>query len=225
MSDEAHPNKSAASPFTPRPVPRLHLVTDRRLCGDRSLANVVAEAARGGLGAVQLREKDLPGGPLLTEALALKRVLGTTLLLVNERVDVAAAAGAAGVHLPGDGLPADVARRLLSPDALIGWSVHNVAEARAAEQAGADYVILGTIFATASKPGRTPAGLALVEATTRAVRLPVIAIGGIDEHNVAAVIGAGAWGVAVMSAILRAPAPAVATERLQAIVGRETAWR
>ncbi|MGN6810000.1 MAG: thiamine phosphate synthase, partial [Thermomicrobiales bacterium] len=165
------------------------------------------------------------GGPLLAEALALKRVLGATLLVVNERADVAAAAGAAGVHLPGDGLPVDVARRLLGPDALIGRSAHSVAEAQAAEQAGADYVILGTIFATASKPGREPAGLALVEATAQAVRLPVIAIGGIDEQNVAAVIGAGAWGVAVMSAILRAPAPAVAAERLQAIVGRETAWR
>jgi thiamine-phosphate pyrophosphorylase len=200
-------------------------VTDQRLCGERPLVDVVAEAARSGLGAVQLREKDLAGGPLLAEALALKRVLGATLLVVNERADVAAAAGAAGVHLPGDGLPVDVARRLLGPDALIGRSAHSVADAQAAEQAGADYVILGTIFATASKPDREPAGLALVEATAQAVRLPVIAIGGIDEQNVAAVIGAGAWGVAVMSAILRAPAPAVAAERLQAIVGRETAWR
>ncbi|HEU5329999.1 MAG: thiamine phosphate synthase [Thermomicrobiales bacterium] len=223
MAEETGAHELAAAPS--QPAPRLHLVTDRRLCGERPLVDVVAEAARGGLGAVQLREKDLSGGPLLAEALALKRVLGATLLVVNERADVAAAAGAAGVHLPGDGLPVDVARRLLGPDALIGRSAHSVAEAQAAEQAGADYVILGTIFATASKPGREPAGLALVEATAQAVRLPVIAIGGIDEQNVAAVIGAGAWGVAVMSAILRAPAPAVAAERLQAIVGRETAWR
>jgi len=223
VADEPSALEPTTSPL--QPVPRLHLVTDQRLCGERPLVDVVAEAARSGLGAVQLREKDLAGGPLLAEALALKRVLGATLLVVNERADVAAAAGAAGVHLPGDGLPVDVARRLLGPDALIGRSAHSVAEAQAAEQAGADYVILGTIFATASKPDREPAGLALVEATAQAVRLPVIAIGGIDEQNVAAVIGAGAWGVAVMSAILRAPAPAVAAERLQAIVGRETAWR
>ncbi len=206
-------------------VPRLHLVTDRRLRGDSGLTALVAEAAAGGLGAVQLREKDLPGGDLLHLAEALLRALGDTPLLVNERVDVALAAGAAGVHLPAAGLPTPAVRRLVGPDRLVGRSVHSLEEARQAEDEGADYVILGTIFATPSKPGRTPAGLPLVREVTAAVRLPVIAIGGIDERNAAAVIGAGAHGVAVSSAILRAPAPALVVERLAEIIAREGAWR
>lgn len=208
-------------PAPRRAVPRLHLVTDRHACGDRALVEVVAEAARGGLGAVQLREKELPGGPLLAAARALSRVLPGTPLLINERVDVALAAGAAGVHLPGAGLPVAVARGLLPPEALVGRSVHSVEEARLAEAEGADYVVLGTIFATASKPGREPGGLPLVRAVTGAVGVPTIAIGGIDERNLAATIGAGAWGVAVMSAILGAPAPALVVERLGEIIARE----
>ena len=138
---------------------------------------------------------------------------------------MALAVGADGAHLPADGLPIAVARRLLGPDAVVGRAVHAVAEAERAEAEGADYVLLGTIFATASKPGREPGGLDLVRAAARAVRIPVIAIGGIDERNVAATIGAGAYGVAVMSAILRAPAPAAVVERLQEIIAREGAWR
>lgn len=220
MSDGIHVLRGDAAPLRP-PVPRLHLVTDRRLRGDRSLVAVVAEAARAGVGAVQLREKDLPGGALLAEAEVLRRVLGATPLLVNDRADVALAAGAAGVHLPAAGLPVGVARRLLGPWALIGRSVHGVEEARRAADEGADYVILGTIFATGSKPGRVPAGLALVAATARAVALPVIAIGGINQENAAATVAAGAHGIAVMSAILSAPSPAAATAALRAVLGAE----
>lgn len=220
MSDGIHVLRGDAAPPRP-PVPRLHLVTDRRLRGDRSLVAVVAEAARAGVGAVQLREKDLPGGALLAEAEVLRRVLGATPLLVNDRADVALAAGAAGVHLPAAGLPVGVARRLLGPWALIGRSVHGVEEARRAADEGADYVILGTIFATGSKPGRVPAGLALVAATARAVALPVIVIGGINQENAAATVAAGAHGIAVMSAILSAPSPAAATAALRAALGSE----
>ena len=216
-------NPSPAEPR--RTVPRLQLVTDRRQCGDRPLAAIVAEAAAGGLGAVQLREKDLPAAALLALAQELRHVAPDTPLLVNDRVDVALAVGADGVHLPAEGLPIALARRLLGPDAVVGRAVHAVAEAERAEAEGADYVLLGTIFATASKPGREPGGLDLVRAAARAVRIPVIAIGGIDERNVAATIGAGAYGVAVMSAILRAPAPAAVVERLQEIIAREGAWR
>jgi thiamine-phosphate diphosphorylase len=203
-------------------VPRLHLVTNRRLCGDRPQAAIVAEAARGGLGAVQLREMDLAPVELLKEAEALLPVLGSALLIVNGQVDVARAVGAAGVHLPGDAAPIAAARAALGAAALIGRSIHSLEEARAAEAEGVDYVILGTIFATDSKPGRAPAGLSLVSTVARAVGLPVIAIGGIDESNVAATIAAGAWGVAVMSGILRAAAPATAVARLCALIEKET---
>jgi thiamine-phosphate pyrophosphorylase len=201
-------------------VPRLHLITNRHLCGDRPQAAIVAEAARGGLGAVQLREKELAPVALLNEAEALMQVLGDTPLLINGQVEVARAIGAAGVHLPGAAGPVAAARAVLGPAALIGRSVHSLEEARAAETEGADYVILGTIFVTDSKPGRPPAGLPFVSAVARAVAIPVVAIGGIDERNAAATIAAGAWGLAVMSGILRAPEPATAVARLREIIER-----
>jgi len=209
-------------------VPRLHLVTNRRLCGDRSLATVVAAAARGGLGAVQLREKDLTPAELLPLARELRQSLGDTPLIINtggERggLDITADVGAAGVHLPGAVGSIVDARSALGPAALIGRSVHSLAEAQAAEADGADYLILGTIFATASKPGRAPAGLALVAEVARAVRLPVIAIGGIDTGNVAATLRTGAWGVAVMSTILTAPDPSLAVAQLRRIIEQEVA--
>lgn len=218
------PVRPSASPAqgditTGRPVvPRLHLITNRHLCGDRPQATIVAEAARGGLGAVQLREKDLAPVALLNEAEALIQVLGDTPLLINGQVEVARAVGAAGVHLPGDAGPLAAARATLGTAALIGRSVHSLEEARAAEAEGVDYVILGTIFVTESKPGRAPAGLSFVSAVARAVAIPVIAIGGIDESNAAATIAAGAWGLAVMSGILRAAEPATAVARLREII-------
>jgi len=202
-------------------VPRLHLITNRALCGERGLAAIVAEAARAGIGAVQLREKDLDATALVREAQALKAVLGTTPLIVNGALDVALAAGAAGLHLPGAGGTIAAARAALGPIALIGRSVHSVDEARSAATDGVDYLIVGTIFATASKPGRAPAGLPLVAAVARAVAIPIIAIGGIDEGNVAATLAAGAWGVAVMSGVLSAPVPGEAVRRLRAIIEKE----
>jgi thiamine-phosphate pyrophosphorylase len=207
-------------------IPRLHLVTNRHLCGDRPLADVVAAAARGGVGAVQLREKDLPTADLLSLARDLRHALGDIPLIINtggERgvLDITVSVGAAGVHLPESAGPVAEARAALGPAALIGRSVHSIAGARVAEEEGADYAILGTIFATASKPGREPAGLALVTAVARAVAIPVIAIGGIDAGNVAATLRAGAWGVAVMSTILAAPDPAVVAGRLRRIIEQE----
>ncbi len=210
----------------PVAVPRLHLITNRHLCGERSLVAGVAAAARGGVGAVQLREKDLPPAELLPLARAVRAGLGDTPLLINggSAADLAGClalartVGAAGVHLPGTVGAISAARATLGPGALIGRSVHSVAEARRAAAEGANYLILGTIFATASKPGREPAGLALVAEVVAATALPVIAIGGITEENVAATLRAGAWGVAVMSTILTAADPALAVARLRRII-------
>jgi len=200
-------------------IPRLHLVTNRQLCPPGAQAAIVARAARGGLGAVQLREKDLDERALRDEAAALRAVLGDTPLLVNGAVGVARAIGAAGIHLPETAGSVAAARVALGPRALIGRSVHDVAGARAAAAEGADYLIVGTIYATASKPGRPPAGLALVRAVVAAVPTPIIAIGGIDETNAATTIAAGAWGIAVMSGILGAPDPAEVVRRLCATIG------
>jgi thiamine-phosphate diphosphorylase len=200
-------------------IPRLHLVTNRRLCPPGAQAGIVGRAARGGLGAVQLREKDLDESALRDEAAALRAVLGDTSLLVNGAMGVARAVGAAGVHLPEGAGGVAAARAALGPHALIGRSVHDVAGAQSAAAEGADYLIVGTVYATDSKPGRTPAGPELIRAIAAAVPTPIIAIGGIDETNAAATIAAGAWGIAAMSSILRAPDPAAAVRRLRAAIG------
>lgn len=199
-------------------VPRLHLITNRRLCSARPQVEIVAEAVRGGIEAVQLREKELDQRALHGEAMALLAVLSTTPLIVNGSVTVAQAVGAAGVHLPERVGSVAAVRATLGPHALVGRSAHDLAGARAAVADGVDYLILGTIFATASKPGREPAGLDLVRAVARAVTVPIIAIGGITETNAAATLSAGAWGIAVMSGILCAPDPADAARRLRAAI-------
>ncbi len=196
--------------------PCLCLVTDRRLCPDGSLAERVAQAVAGGVTMVQLREKDLPRGPLLALARELReRIAGRALLMINERADVALVAGADGVHL---GKPRLVgvrrARDLASPGMLVGRSVHSVEAAIQAEEEGADYLIVGTVFRSPSHPGQEPQGPALVRQVVQAVRVPVLGIGGVTADNAAEVLQAGAVGVAVVSAILAAQNPTEAARAL-----------
>jgi thiamine-phosphate pyrophosphorylase len=193
------------------------LVTDRHATGGRDLVEVVTAALDAGLPAVQLREKDLPGRPLLALAEALRAATARAgaLLIVNDRIDVAVAAGADGVHLGGGSVPVEVARRLLPPGALVGVSTHAPAEAAAA--AGADFVFFGPVYATPSKSTYgPPQGVTRLADAVRAAAVPVLAIGGITVHEVAAVRAAGAAGVAVIRAILGAPDPAVATRGILA---------
>ena len=200
----------------PRQV--LMLVTDRTQCGDRPLAEVVAEAVEGGVNAVQLREKDLPAGELLALARQLRGVCGTrALLLVNERVDVALLSGADGVHLGEKSLPVAAVRQLLPPTMRVGRSVHSVNAARQAEQDGADYLLAGTIFASPSHRDVVPAGVELLKNLTSRVNIPVVAIGGIDADNQEECLRAGAAGVAVISAIFCAENPRQAAEALSPV--------
>ncbi len=219
-SHPAAASDAAAAGVRP-PVPRLHLITNRALCREHPQAAIISEAARAGIGAVQLREKDLGEVGLRREAESLRAVLGDTPLIVNGSLEVARAVGAAGVHLPEGASSVAAARAALGPPGWVGRSVHSMEGAREAAEEGADYLILGTIFATASKPGRAPAGLSLVTAVAGSVALPIIAIGGIDEGNVAATLAAGAWGVAVMSGVLCAPEPGRAVVRLRAVIEGE----
>ncbi len=196
-------------------IPCLALVTDRRLCRELSLEEAVAQAIEGGANVVQLREKDLPAADLLAIAEKLRAVTqGRALLLVNDRLDVALASAVDGVHLPEQGLPAAAARRLAGEAFIVGRSVHSVAEAVRAREEGADYVQVGTVFASRSHPGQPVAGLALIEAVAAGVSIPILAVGGITAANVGDVMRAGAGGAAVISAILDAPSPREAARDL-----------
>lgn len=205
-------------------LPTLCLITDRQRCGESPLEDVVSEAIKGGVNLIQLREKDLPTGELLTLAMRLREVTrGRALLVINDRLDVAMAAGADGVHLPENGLPVAIARWLLGQHTLIGRSVHSEEAATEAEQAGADYVQLGTIYATESKPDAKPAGPDLVRKVSGAVTIPVLAVGGVRPDNAAEVIEAGASGASVISAIQGADDPQAAARQL--VEAMSEAWK
>ena len=195
----------------------LYVVTDRQLTGGRPLLTVVEAALRGGARAFQLREKDLTPRelyPLALEMRRLTRAYGAR-LLINDRIDVALAVGADGVHLTTVSLPAHVARQLLGPERLIGISTHNLAEARAAAEGGADFVVFGPVFFTLSKaPYGQPVGLDSLRAVRAAVKIPILAIGGVKKANLDQVLAAGAEGIAVISAIISADDPAAATQDL-----------
>jgi len=209
-------------------VPCLALVTDRRLCQALSLEEAVAQAVEGGANLVQLREKDLLTADLLALAEKLRAVthLGRALFLVNDRLDVALACSADGVHLPEQGLPVAAARRLAGERFIVGRSVHSVAEAVRAQAEGADYVQVGTIFASRSHPDLPVAGLGLLEAVAAAVSIPILVVGGITAANVGEAMAVGAGGAAVISAILGAPSPRDAARGLaQAIAAVETKAR
>ena len=185
-------------------LPCLMAVTDRALCGGADgLVAAVEAAVSGGANAVQLREKDLTASELSALARRLREVTrGRALLIVNGPLEVAVAVGAGGVHLP-EGAPMPLRPR---EGFLVGRSVHSLEAGRRAEAEGADYVVAGPVYATRSHPGVEPAGLALIEEIAGTVRLPVLAIGGVDAGRVGEVVRAGASGVAVISAVFAQPA-------------------
>lgn len=197
--------------------PRLYLVTDRTRTAGRPLLQVIESALQGGVDAVQLREKDLAARALVElghELRALCNRYGAR-LLVNDRIDVALAIGADGIHLPVNSFSPRDARRLLGADAWIGISTHTLAEARAARDAGADFIVFGPIFDTPSKRAfGAPVGLNALGDVTRALSTPVVAIGGITAAQVQALRARGARGIAVISAILEAAAPQQAARAL-----------
>jgi thiamine-phosphate pyrophosphorylase len=198
---------------------RLYIVTDRHEAVGRDLEEIVAAAARGGAGAIQLREKDLSARDLYALGARLQAALAPygVPLLINDRLDVALALDAAGVHLAGHSLPTAVARRVLGAGKLLGVSTHSVEEARCAAEDGADFIVFGPVFTTPSKVAYgPPQGLQHLSTVVRAVRVPVIAIGGIDHTNLPQVVQAGAYGVAMIRAVLAAPDPYKATQQLRA---------
>lgn len=204
----------------------LYGVLDPAQCGGRSLVDLAAAAVRGGVTAIQLRDKIGDARAIIEAVAALKASLvGTGVpIIVNDRVDVAHAAGADGVHVGQDDLPPAAACALLGPEAIVGVTVRTDDEARATDLEPADYVGLGGVFATASKINETAPigteGVARIGAILRSRKpgIGILAIAGIDKTNAASVISAGADGVAVLSALFGADDPAAAAKDLRGVI-------
>jgi thiamine-phosphate pyrophosphorylase len=195
----------------------LYLITDRMQTAGRALPVVVADALRGGLRSVQLREKDLTAGQLFDLAVKLRKLTREfgARLLINDRIDVALAVAADGVHLGKASMPVPVARRLLGSERLIGYSAHSADEALQAQLGGADFVTLGPVYHTPSKAlYGEPLGVSLLSEATSVVNIPVFALGGVKQASIAEVLSAGAHGVALISAIMAASNPTFETESL-----------
>ena len=196
---------------------RLLLVTDRQQTKGRPLISVLTQALKAGSPAIQLRERDLATKDLLALADEIQQLATPrgSQLLMNDRLDLALSLEGAGVHLRSNSLPVSVARRIIGPHRLLGVSVHSVNEAVEAEAGGADYVVLGPIYDTPSKHMYgPPLGLAKLEEAARAVRVPIIGIGGATPARACDMRRAGAFGVAVITAVLGAEDVEAATRAL-----------
>ena len=195
-------------------APLLLLVTDRTRYGDRTLEDIFVPAISGGVNMIELREADLNGRDLLGEAERLRKLaLGGVPLIVYDRVDVAVAAEADGVHLTADSLPLPAARRA-GRGLLLGKTVSSLADAVAAEQAGADFLVVQPVFFNHYEQDRPPVGPTLVRRIKGRLRLPLLAGGGITAGNAHQVIAAGADGVSVTSEIVEADDPRAAARSL-----------
>lgn len=198
----------------------LYLVTDRALSLGRPTADIVNQAIKGGVTCVQLREKHCSTREFIDQARMVQHILATTSprvpLIINDRLDVALAVGADGLHLGQQDMAIADARRLAGQELIIGISAESVDDAIRAEQEGADYIGISPVYATPTKTDTaTPLGLEGVSAIRAAVSLPLVGIGGINLANAAAVIQAGADGIAVVSAIVAAPCPQTAADQLK----------
>jgi thiamine-phosphate pyrophosphorylase len=193
-----------------KPIGHFHVITDEAIQNRFSHARLAEMAIAGGADFIQLRDKHRSTGELVaaaSEVQAVCRAAGIP-LVINDRLDVALAVGADGVHLGRMDLPIAAARGLLGPQAIIGGTASDLEQARQVERDGADYIGFGHIYPTASKNKNEAArGTAPLAQVCRVLDIPVVAIGGIEESNVAPVLDGGAWGVAVIAAVCAADDP------------------
>ena len=200
---------------------RLYLVTNQASLAGRSLHDVVLAAVQGGVGCVQLREKTLNSRDFFAQAQALMKLLQPlgVPLIINDRIDIALACGAQGVHLGQSDLPVAAARALLPPQVFMGWSVETPAQVAQSASLPVDYLGVSPVFATPTKTDTaTPWGLKGLQALRSQTPLPLVAIGGIHAGNAAQVLAAGADGLAVVSAICAAPDPRAAARQLRSLI-------
>lgn len=196
---------------------RLYLVTDRGLALGRSLEDVVAQAVAGGVTMVQLREKDIDTRDFVAEAVRLKALLGPlgVPLIINDRVDVALASDADGVHIGQSDMPYGIARKLLGPDKIIGLSVENMSQVIEANALDVDYIGISPVFATPTKTDTAqPFGLDGLAEAVRLSEHPTVAIGGMNAATAAEVMACGTDGIALVSAIMGAEDPRAAAVQL-----------
>lgn len=191
---------------------QLYLITDRTQTAGRELPAVVADALAAGVTAIQLREKDLTSRQLFDLARELRAMTRQhrAKLLINDRIDIALAVGADGVHIGAGSLPVAEARRLLGNERLIGYSAHSLTEAGIAEAAGADFVTFGPVYHTPSKAiYGEPLGVKKLAEAASALTIPVFALGGVKKSSIPELLACGAHGIALISAIIAAREPAV----------------
>lgn len=183
----------------------FYFITDRVLSRRGNLSDVKS-ALRAGVKFIQYREKYASTAEMLKEALCLKRICNNAVFLVNDRVDIALAVNADGVHIGKDDMPYAAARKLLGKKKIIGVTVHSLREAKAAEKSGADYLGVSPVFASSTKKDAgKPAGVRLIKKIKKRVSIPLIAIGGINLKNAPSVISSGADGLSAISAVVTKP--------------------
>ena len=190
-----------------KPDYSLYLVTDRMRMSTRTLGEAVEQAVIGGCTLVQFREKEIPALDFYMLALEIKKITDRygIPLIINDRIDIAMAAGAAGVHIGQQDIPADIARKVIGRDMLLGVSVGSVAEAIDAVKAGADYLGVGAMFPTGTKPDAGFVSMAELGRIRKAVDIPIVVIGGINRENAMLFRPMGVDGLAVVSAVIAQP--------------------
>jgi thiamine-phosphate pyrophosphorylase len=212
---------------------QLYLILDKPTLGRRSLENIYFAASGGRIGLIQLRDKQSAKSDVLDLAIKISKRLSSrpkgrglasnsqshkTLFIVNDHIDIAIASGADGLHLGQDDLSVKAARQILGNDRIIGVSCHNLAQALKAQKEGADYIGIGPVYATATKPGYKPIGLKTLRQLKDKIKIPYFAIGDIHLGNLAEVKACGARRIAVCRAILKATDPKATAKHLYEIL-------
>ena len=197
----------------------LYLVTEESIAIEE-LTKIIAESVSGGVSIVQLREKNNSSLSFYKKASALKQLLNelSIPLIINDRVDIALAVGADGIHIGQDDLPLPVVKQMVPEDMIVGVSVSTLEEALEAERNGADYIGVGSVFPTKTKQDATLMAIGDLEEICRSVSIPAVAIGGITADNISTLSDSGLSGTAVVSAIMNADSPKTASESLLKII-------
>ncbi|MFH0066898.1 thiamine phosphate synthase [Peribacillus sp. NPDC056705] len=197
----------------------LYLVTEESIALEK-LTEIIAESVSGGVSIVQLREKNNSSLSFYKKASALKQLLNelSIPLIINDRVDIALAVAADGIHIGQDDLPLTVVKQMVPEDMIVGVSVSTLEEAHEAERNGADYIGVGSVFPTKTKQDATLMAIGDLEEICRSVSIPAVAIGGITADNISALSDSGLSGTAVVSAIMNAESPKGASESLLKII-------